>query len=257
MPSSHLVRTLGAALLLGAGSAVLVPTLKAQQPIAAPPARVQATRTELEAIASNPPKGMSAADLAVVRSRLAVGDFAIGDKVLIEVQGEPTYSDTFTVRSGQVLALPSLPVLPLGGVLRSEADSVISEFLGKYLRDPQVTVTPLIRIGILGGVVKPGYYDVAAQSLLSEVVMNTAGGMSGTGDMGRSKIYRGNEVVLDQKAIAAAVSNGSTLDVLNLQSGDNFDVGVKNPSTTLTKIQIVTALLAIPLMVVTISAIGN
>ena len=232
-----------------------VPGLSAQDE-RVPPPRVEATRQELEAIAAHPPKGMSSADLASVQSRLRVGDFAVGDKVLLRVAGEETLSDTFSVRSGRVLVLPSMPPLSLEGILRSEADSVIVGFLSKYLRDPQVTVTPLIRLGILGGVVRPGYYDVDAQSLLSDLVTD-AGGLGGTGDMGRSKVYRGNDVVLDQKAVNVAISNGSTLDLLNLQSGDNFDVGVKNPSTALTKVQIITALLAIPLMIVTITQIAN
>ena len=54
-----------------------------------------------------------------------------------------------------------------------------------------------------------------------------------------------------------AISNGATLDVLSLQSGDNVNVGVQNPGATLSKVQIITALLAIPLMIVSISAISN
>jgi protein involved in polysaccharide export with SLBB domain len=207
-------------------------------------------------IAAHPPKGMSSADLKAVQQRLEYGDFNVGSRVLIEVQGDTTYSDTFTVRAGSVLALPSLPPLSMQGVLRSESDSVIAQFLSKYLRDPEVRVTPMMRIGVLGGVVRPGYYDVPAQMLLSDVVMN-AGGLGQFGDMKRTKINRGNEEVADQKAVSIAISNGTTLDLLNLQSGDNFNVGVQNPGATLSKVQIVSALLAIPLMIVTISAIGN
>lgn len=257
MPSSLPTHAFRTSLLLGAAVVTLTSDLRAQKPTPSPPARVEATRVELEAIAARPPKGMSSADLASVQSRLANGDFAVGDRVLIQVVGDTTYSDTFAVRSGRLLVLPALPPLSLEGVLRSEADSVIGGFLGKYIRDPQLTVTPLIRIGILGGVMRPGYYDVASQSLLSELVMNAGGGMAGDGDMGRSKVYRGNELVLDQKAVNTAISRGSTLDLLNLQSGDNFDVGVKNPNTVLTKVQIITALLAIPLMIVTFTAISN
>ena len=255
MQTDRQVRAAGIAALTVLGMLAGAATASAQD-ATVKPARVEASRAELEAIAAHPPKGMSAVDLAAVQARLSVGDFAVGDKLYIDVLGEPTYSDTFAVRPGRVLALPSLPPLSLEGILRSESDSVVSTFLGKYLRDPQVTVTPLVRLGILGGVNKPGYYDVAAQSLLSELVMN-AGGMSGVGDMGRSQVYRGNEVVLDQKAVNSAVTQGSTLDLLNLQSGDNFDVGVKNPNTVLTKVQILTALLAIPLMIVSITAISN
>jgi len=255
MPSSQGMNWLHQALLVLVGFSVAAGRLYAQQ-VSAPPARVEATRAELETIAAHPPKGMSSADLRTVQSRLANGDFAVGDRIAIQVQGEPTYTGAFTISGTRALLLPSLPPLSLAGVLRSESDSVIREFIGQYVRDPQVTVQPLIRLGILGGVTKPGYYDVPAQSLLSEVVMN-AGGLSGVGDMGRTTVSRGNTLVLDTKAANMAVANGSTLDLLNLQSGDNLNVGVKNPNMVLTKIQIITALLAIPLMIVTISAIGN
>jgi hypothetical protein len=88
-------------------------------------------------------------------------------------------------------------------------------------------------------------------------VVMTAGGIGALGDMKRTSVNRGNTELLDPKAANTAIANGRTLDLLNLQSGDNVNVGVQNPNATLTKIQIVGALLAIPLMIVTISAIGN
>jgi len=244
-----------AALVVAAALARLPNALEAQQ-ASPPPARLEATRTELEAIAAHPPKGMSAADLALVQARLANGDFAVGDKITIQVQGETTLSNTFTVSATRSLLLPSLPPLSLAGILRSESDSVITEFIGRYVREPQVTVQPLMRLGVLGGVARPGYYDVPAQTLLSDVVM-TAGGIGPLGDMKRTTINRGNTELLDPKAANTAIANGQTLDLLNLQSGDNVNIGVQNPNATLTKLQIVGALLAIPLMIVTISAIGH
>lgn len=244
-------------MIAGATASLAIGPLQAQREAPVPPPRVEATRVELEAVAAHPPKGMTKQDLAAVQNRLAHGDFAVGDQILIQVQGDTTYSDTFTVRSGRALVLPSMPPLSMEGVLRSEADSVIVGFLGKYLRNPQVTVTPLIRVGVLGGVTRPGYYDVAAQSLLSDVVMNAAGGLSPQGDMRKTTVNRGNEEVLDSKAVSQAVSTGSTLDLLNLQSGDNINVGVANPNNTLTKVQIITGILAIPIMIFTITAIAG
>ena len=207
-------------------------------------------------MAANPPKGMSKEDLRVVQQRLASGDFNVGSRILILVQGDTIYSDTFTVRTGRVLLLPSLPPLSLEGVLRSESDSVIGAYLAKYLRNPEVEIVPLMRLGILGGVVSPGYYDVPSQTLLSDIVMS-AGGLGATGDMKRTKVFRGNEEIMDPKAVNLAIANGSTLDLMNLQSGDNVNIGVQNPQATLNKVQIITALLAIPLMIVSISAISN
>lgn len=253
MPSSRMARV---GFLLCIGFLALGADLHAQKVAPAPPARVEATRAELEDIAAHPPKGMSKGDLQAVQQRLMYGDFNVGSRVLIEVQGDTIYSDTFAVRTGSMLTLPSLPPLSLQGVLRSESDSVIAQFLAKYLRNPEVRVTPLMRVGVLGGVMQPGYYDVPAQMLLSDVVMN-AGGLNQFGDMKRTKINRGNEEVMDSKGVSVAIANGATLDLMNLQSGDNINVGVQNPQATLNKVQIITALLAIPLMIVTISAISN
>ena len=256
MPSSPLMHGFRAVILLGAGFVSLAADLSAQKEAPAPPARLEASRADLEAIAAHPPRGMSSANLQAVQQRLANGDFNVGSRILIEVQGDTTYSDTFTVRTGQILALPSLPPLSLEGVLRSESDSVIAEFLSRYLRNPEVRVTPLMRVGVLGGVARPGFYDVPAQTLLSDVVMG-AGGLNAVGSMSRTRINRGNTVVMDSKATNIAIANGATLDLMNLQSGDNINVGVQNPGATLSKVQIITALLAIPLMIVSISAIAN
>jgi hypothetical protein len=63
--------------------------------------------------------------------------------------------------------------------------------------------------------------------------------------------------VLDPEAVSMAVTNGTTLDVLNFQSGDNLQVGEKGSGFTST-VGIITAVLAIPLMIVTISSLkGN
>jgi protein involved in polysaccharide export with SLBB domain len=246
-------RLLQVALLIIIGSVSLTADVRAQK--AAPPARVEATRPELEAIAAHPPKGMSAADLAAVQSRLANGDFAPGDQIAIQVQGETALTNTFAVSGTRTLLLPSLPPLSLAGVLRSESDSVITEYIGRFIRDPQVTVQPLMRLGILGGVGKPGYYEVPATSLLSEVVM-AAGGIGADGAMEKTQIFRGNDQVLDPKAVNVAVTNGTTLDLLNLQSGDNIQVGEKGSGFKST-LGIVTAVLAIPLMLVTISSLKH
>jgi len=141
-------------------------------------------------------------------------------------------------------------------VLRSEADSVISEFLRRYIRDPQITVTPLIRVGVLGGVVRPGYYDVPAQSLLSEVIMG-AGGVGATSRVDRTVVIRGNNTVLDSKAVNTAITNGSSLDLLNLQSGDNINVGIERANGALTKAQLVLAILAIPVMILTLTSLSS
>jgi hypothetical protein len=75
--------------------------------------------------------------------------------------------------------------------------------------------------------------------------------------MDKTTVYRGNTEVLDPKAVNVAITNGTTLDLLNLQSGDNLQVGIDKAGGALTKVQIITGLLAIPIMIMTISALAG
>ena len=68
-----------------------------------------------------------------------------------------------------------------------------------------------------------------SQTLLSDIVMS-AGGLGATGDMKRTKVFRGNEEIMDPKAVNLAIANGATLDLMNLQSGDNVNIGVQQPA---------------------------
>src|SRR6266566_4950303 len=61
-------------------------------------------------------------EAAAIGARLARGDFRVGDRILLSVQGEKELSDTFTVGLGGQLTLPLIGNVPLEGVLRSERD---------------------------------------------------------------------------------------------------------------------------------------
>src|SRR5882762_2648527 len=62
---------------------------------------------------------------ALIRDRLANGDFQVGDRILIRVDGEPQLSDTFTVQAGPRAAAARhrvAPRRPARGVGESSAD---------------------------------------------------------------------------------------------------------------------------------------
>src|SRR6266853_6499932 len=56
------------------------------------------------------------AQAAQVRERLRDGDFQVGDRIMLRVEGEAGLTDTFTVRGGRELVLPSIGSVPLSGV---------------------------------------------------------------------------------------------------------------------------------------------
>jgi protein involved in polysaccharide export with SLBB domain len=219
-------------------------SVAAQGQTVPPPARnAQASRAELEAElaqakrdeASGSEADRSRATMTVssLQDRLTNGDFQVGDRVLIYVQGQQTLSDTFTVREGQIIHLPSLTDVDLHGVLRSELQGHVFDAVSKYLRDPVVRTGSLVRIAVLGSVARPGFYALPADMLLSDAVMH-AGGLSNSADLSRTKVTRGGVTLLDAKDVTGAIKDGETIDQLSLRAGDQVEVGTTHPSTFMT-----------------------
>jgi protein involved in polysaccharide export with SLBB domain len=177
-----------------------------------------------------------------LRRRLEQGDFGAGDRVVLAVDGQPTLSDTFTVRADGMLEVRELPPVSLKGVLRSELESTMSRHLAQYLRDVRVRATPLVRIAILGSVMRPGFLTLAPDVLLSDAIM-LAGGPTGEADLQRTSVRRGSEVRVSEAIARVAIREGWTLDAMGVRAGDEIVVG-KRKSTNWNQI-LTTSIMAI------------
>ena len=166
------------------------------------------------------------AEAARIRERLVQGDFLPGDRVVLNVEGDTALSNTFTVRAGGVLSLPNLPDASLSGVLRSELEGHLTKHIARYLRNPSVSASSLIRLAVIGEVQRPGFYPVSADVPLSDIVM-TAGGPTQAADLGRMTIRRGSAELLSTADLRIALVNGLTVDQLNLRSGDEIAIGAR------------------------------
>ncbi len=157
----------------------------------------------------------------LISRRLQVGDFQLGDRIVLAVEDQPALSDTFTVDQGGVLTLPTVGDVPLTGVLRSELKQHVSQFLGRFLREPVVQAQALIRIAIFGGVTQPGFYTVPGEALLTDAVM-MAGGPASNAKISEMRIEREEARIWEGKPLQAAMVGGRTLDELNLRAGDRI-----------------------------------
>ena len=182
------------------------------------------TRADLQTLAAG-----TGLDAAAARQRLANGDFHVGDRIALFVQGEPALTDTVAVREGLVLHLANIPDISLKGVLRSELRTYLTTELGKYLRNPVIRAVPLVRVAVLGPVGKPGFYSAPADELLTDLMMQ-AGGPSANADVGKTILRRGPEVVKPAKDLQLAMKRGETLDQLDVRPGDEVVVGEKPPT---------------------------
>ena len=171
--------------------------------------------------------------VSTLNDRLTNGDFQVGDRVLISVQGQQALTDTFTVREGQIVHLSTLTDVELHGVLRSELQGHVYAAVSKFLRDPVVRTGSLVRVAVLGAVAHPGFYALPADMLLSDAVMH-AGGLGNTAEIQHTVVTRAGVPVLGSKEVTEAIKDGSTLDQLSLRAGDQIEVGATKPSTFLT-----------------------
>lgn len=158
--------------------------------------------------------------------RLREGDFQVGDQIKLEIRGDTTLRGTFVVQRGLVLVLPNLPDIKLQGVLRSELHSRVVSEVSEYLRNPAVIVTPLLQVSVGGEVRMPGFYRVAADTPLSDVLMQ-AGGPTPAANLSGIAVHHAGEEVLPPRAVSDALASGSTLDQLGLRAGDEIVIPQK------------------------------
>ncbi|HEY3220356.1 MAG TPA: polysaccharide biosynthesis/export family protein [Gemmatimonadales bacterium] len=237
--------------------AAVVALLAATSPAAgqggdANPLGLGATRRALEARADS--LEGAARSAASIRARLARGDFMVGDRILLTVEGEKELSDTFTVGLGGELTLPLIGDVPLEGVLRSELQGYLTRRLAQNLRDPDVRTRAFVRLSIQGAVTRPGYYGVPADALLSDALM-AAGGTTQEANIGRLRIERDGKPIWDGKALQHAIAQGRTLDDAGLVAGDQFIVPKRGGTTTGDVLRFGGYLLTIPVTIYTLTKI--
>jgi polysaccharide export outer membrane protein len=217
-----------------------------------------ATRQALEARAARleqPGQSADAArEAAAIRTRLARGDFRVGDRILLTVEGEKELSDTFTVGLGGQLTLPLIGNVALEGVLRSELQEYLTRRLAQNLRDPDVRTRAFVRLSIQGAVTHPGYYGVPADALLSDALM-AAGGTTQEANVTRLRIERDGKPIWEGKALQQAIADGRTLDGAGLVAGDQVIVPRRGGTTAGEVMRFGTVLLGIPITIYTLTKI--
>ena len=224
---------LSIAIVATIGSVLVVQPMQAQDVEGSGSARAYSTREALQDLLDRLDKSANSsaysatlrarvrAQAELIRTRLAEGDFQVGDRIELAVEDQPFLSDTFVVDQGLVLTLPTVGDVSLTGVLRSELRQRVAGYLGGFLREPVVRARALIRVAVLGGVVAPGFYDIAGEALLTDAFM-MAGGLTPTAKVEEILVERGEYRIWEGRLLQAAMIGGRTLDQLSLKAGDRI-----------------------------------
>ena len=204
--------------------------------------RPLATREELErSLQSMPAKDRDGAKGKIVRQRLAEGDILPGDKIRLSVVSDTTLSGTFTVRTDGTIVAPNIDPISLRGVLRSELEPHLAKQLSKYLRNPTVTASSLVRIAVSGSVARAGFYDLPPETAASEAIV-AAGGLAGDGDVQKTIVRRNAEPLYEKQQVREFFVSGASLDQMGLHTGDEFFVGRRGSANVLPIIGAITGI---------------
>ena len=260
---SRFAAFIGAFAVMAGGLAAQQQPAAQQQAVQRDTAHTAPTRSELESEATALEQQAKSASnaatrtadqtqAAAIRERLRDGDFQVGDRIAILVRGDSTLSDTVVVRTGRTIQLKSLPVIPLTGVLHSELPDYLTKELTQYLKNPTVSVTPLVQIAVVGSVGHPGFFWVPADLTLTDAIM-LAGGPTQGSDLNGTKILRDNKERLSDKQVQRAFASGSTLDQLDMRAGDQITVPDKPKKDWVRILQVTGALAAITVSIIALS----
>lgn len=162
-------------------------------------------------------------EIVSLRTRLTDGDFRPGDRFIIDF-GDPTRrADTVVVRDSSNVSVSNWPAFTLRGVLRSELQPAMMRYVGTYFREPRFRISPLTRFSVVGGVARPGVYNMEPAQPLSDALM-LAGGIGPTARNDGITVYRGDSRLLSEKQVAEAMRTGATFEQLGIQPGDQIRV---------------------------------
>jgi hypothetical protein len=211
------------------------------------------TRAQLESAMRTASTMHRDGEAVLLQWRLQQGDFQDGDRIVLTLEiptvGVPDNAitlygsrvDTAVIRSGRMLEFTKLlkvPDLSLDGVLRSELVDTISSYLGKYVRNARVHAVPLLRVGVMGAVGRPGWYLTSSDAVIADVIMQ-AGGVSADGS--NTVIRRAGKEIWSADNVRIALSDGLSLDRLNLKAGDEIFVTPKRQWSLGNSLQLLSA----------------
>ena len=184
-----------------------------------------AAEAELAATTGDPARRVENAMLAAaIRQRLRDGDLQVGDRVIVSYTSDAVHRDTVVVGAERSLELAGMIVVPVTGLLRSELKDRVSAEVLKYVKAQKIEVTPLLRVGVLGAVARPGYFAFPSDIPLTDAIMG-AGGPTPTAAVDRSIVRRRSREYRSAGETSKAIAGGLTLDQFGLSAGDELVVG--------------------------------
>ncbi len=98
-----------------------------------------------------------------------------GDQLLLQVKNEPNLSGRYVVSPEGRIMLPLIGLLDVSQRPFSEIESTIRTGFAQELADPELLVTPLQRVAVLGEVRLPGFQWIDGNGTLADAFVLSGG----------------------------------------------------------------------------------
>jgi protein involved in polysaccharide export with SLBB domain len=200
--------------------------------------------TQLDALAgstaySERARARSAQEAATIRRRLSEGDFRVGDRIFVEIDGTVPEGiqgsgpvaglrDTVTVMDDARITVRNIGEISLAGVLRSELQVRVNAAVNEVILNSRANTRPLVRLAVFGAVSRPGFYTVPLETRVDDLVM-LAGGPAPEAQMNTMRFQRGDTTVLDAEEVRGIIASGEVVGALGLHEGDQLMIDRGQP----------------------------
>jgi protein involved in polysaccharide export with SLBB domain len=143
-----------------------------------------------------------------------------GVRIRLPLDSASFLAGIYAIDKNGFINLPIIGKYKVVSVSPVEFSAYIQKSYEQYLRYPEVQITPLIRISLLGGFVRPGLYYVDPQNSLWDLI-SLAGGT--THERGLSKIrWERDRRQINSGDLVVAFEKGRSLEEIGFQSGDQI-----------------------------------
>lgn len=148
-----------------------------------------------------------------------------GDVLEIGVWPNEELGGQFVVEESGFVYLPILGRIQATGISLARLREELRNGYGSLMKNPVVTVTPLVRVGVVGSVQRPGTYMANPTQNVFDILLE-AGWVQPNADLAKVRIVRdGQAIPINAES---ALEGGTPPALLELQSGDRIVVPARN-----------------------------
>lgn len=140
-----------------------------------------------------------------------------GDVLDVVYFGREELSGRFPIDESGRVQYPLVGKVAVAGLTGDEAAALLTERMTPFFNNPEIAVTPLIRVNVLGAVVRPGIYPLNPTFNIFDAI-GSAGGPARDADFEEVLLVRGGDYyVVDTRR---TLQLGRSLAQIGIQSGD-------------------------------------